>query len=318
MQFVKQTNIDFIGLRKYGYIISAIAIIISLFSIGYYYSQTGNMFRWGLDFSGGIQLNVKFDQPIQEEQIRASLKSLNLEELTIQRVLLTDTQAFDIKTKAGGNLKDEAAKSQLSNTIVNTLKQTNPNNAMTVLSQDFVGSSVASDFIRRATMAVLLSWLGIIIYLMWRFEFKFAAAGVFSLMHDTIITLGAISLFNVEITLVVIAAILTNIGYSINDTIIIYDRIRENRKTHRRMEFAEIINLSTNQTLSRTILTVLTVLVVALCLFFFGGQVIHGFAFTLLVGVAFGTFSSIYVASPIILEWINWDKRRAAKKTGKK
>jgi preprotein translocase subunit SecF len=318
MQFIKQTNIDFIGVRKYGYLITAIAMLVSFISIGYYYSQTGSLFRWGLDFSGGIQLNVKFDQPIQEEQIRSALKPLNLEELTIQRTLVGNSQTFDIRTKASGTMKDETAKTQLAKTIVNTLQQATPGNNMTVLSQDFVGASVASDFIRRASLAVLLSWLGIIVYLMWRFEFKFAVAGVFSLVHDTIITLGAISLFHVEFTLVIIAAILTNIGYSINDTIIIYDRIREDRKLHRRMEFADIINLSTNQTLSRTILTVLTVLMVALSLFIFGGDTIHGFAFVLLVGVVTGTFSSIYVASPIILEWMNWEKRRAAKKADRK
>ena len=313
MQFVKQTNIDFIGIRKYGYMITAVAILISLISIGIYHQKTGQMFRWGIDFSGGVQVEAQYAQPIQEESIRQSLASLNLEELTIQRIISEgNSPIFNIRSKVGARTAE--AKTQMADLIVKTLKAANPTNPITIRSQESVGASVAGDFIKRASWAVLLSWLGIIAYLFWRFEFKFAAAGVFALMHDTIITLGALSLFNVEITLVVIAAILTNIGYSINDTIIIYDRIRENRKLHRRLDFAENINLSTNQTISRTILTVLTVLMVAASMFFLGGQVIHDFALTLLVGIVTGTFSSIYVAGPIILEWINFEQRRTAKK----
>ena len=314
MQFLHETKIDFIGLRKYGYIITTVCLLISFISIGHNYSVTHRLFRWGIDFSGGILIDFQTQKPVQEETIRSTLQPLRLEDLTIQRVgMAGQSNTFRVRTAVGSHTAEAAT--AVSDQIVSTLttQQNLAGDHITILNQESVGASVANDFIRRAIWAVLLSWVGIIVYLMFRFEFKFAAAGVFALVHDTLITLGALSIFNKEITLVVIAAILTNIGYSINDTIIIYDRIRENRKINRRMEFTDLINLSTNQTLSRTVLTVLTVLMVSLTLFIFGGDVIHDFAFTLLVGIVTGTFSSIYVAGPIILEWNKLEKRRVKK-----
>ena len=310
MQFIHETKIDFIGLRKYGYLLTAICLLISFIHMGFVKQQTGHWLRWGIDFSGGILIDFKFGKPVQEELIRSALNSMNLEELTIQRVGEMPNE-FRIRTRE--KVQTAEAKIHIADQIVAQLRQQFPQNSVTILSQESVGASVAGDFIKNAVIATILAWICIIIYLFYRFEFKFAAAGVFALIHDTLITLGALSIMNKEITLIVFAAILTNIGYSIHDTIIIYDRIRENRKIQRRMDFADIINLSTNQTLSRTTLTVLTVLMVELTLFFRGGLVIHDFVFTLLVGLITGTFSSIYVASPIILEWMRWEKRRGIK-----
>ncbi len=306
MQFLHETKIDFIGLRKYGYTLTAICLLISFAYMGYNKSTTGHYLRWGIDFSGGVLIDLKFEKPVQEESIRTALDSMKLEELTIQRVGEMPNE-FRIRTRE--RVQTVEAKTHIADQIVAQLKQQFPQNTLTILSQESIGASVASDFISNAIIATILAWVCIIIYLFYRFEFKFALAGVFALIHDTLITLGALCIMNKEITLIVFAAILTNIGYSIHDTIIIYDRIRENRKIQRKMEFSDIINLSTNQTLSRTVLTVLTVLMVELTLFFRGGEVIHDFVFTLLVGLITGTFSSIYVASPIILEWINWEKR---------
>lgn len=312
MRFLNETNIDFVGIRKYGYIITTVLILASIAAFIFNYQKMGTPFYWGLDFRGGISITVDYTQPISEETIRTQLAPLALKDLTIQRIMTNGKPTFIIRTTTGDNEKD--AKTNLATNIITTLKTAAGNNNLTVLSQKSVGSSVANDFINRASWAVVLSWLGIIVYLAIRFEFKFATAGVFALVHDTIITLGALALFQKEFSLVIVAAILTNIGYSINDTIIIYDRIREDRRLHSRMTFGELINLSTNQTLSRTILTVLTVLTVALSLFFFGGAVLHDFAFTIIIGVFIGTFSSVFVAGPIIMEWINWEKRREAKK----
>ena len=311
MQFLHETKIDFIGLRKYGYLLTAICLLISFAHMGYVKSQTGHWLRWGIDFSGGILIDIKFKEPLQEEKIREALNSMNLEELTIQRV---GQMANEFRIRTREKVLTTEAKTHIADLIVEQLKQKFPTNPFTIPDEAAVGASVAGDFIKNAIIATISAWICIIIYLFYRFEFKFGAAGVFALIHDTLITLGALSIMNKEITLLVFAGILTNIGYSIHDTIIIYDRIRENRKIQRRMEFADIINLSTNQTLSRTILTVLTVLMVELTLFFFGGQIIQDFVFTLLVGLVTGSFSSIYVASPIILEWMKLEKRRSIKK----
>lgn len=313
MQFLHETKIDFIGLRKYGYTLTAICLLISFIHMGYNKSTTGHYLRWGIDFSGGVLVDFNFDKPVQEEAIRSALNSLNLEEYTIQRGGWKGMDnEFQIRT--GEKHQTVSAKTNVAKDILDQLKKSFPGNNVTSLAEESVGASVAGDFISNAIIATILAWVCIIIYLFYRFEFKFALAGVFALIHDTLITLGALSIMNKEITLIVFAAILTNIGYSIHDTIIIYDRIRENRKIQRRMEFADIINLSTNQTLSRTVLTVLTVLMVEITLFIWGGSVIHDFVFTLLVGLVTGTFSSIYVASPIILEWINWEKRHGKQK----
>jgi preprotein translocase subunit SecF len=166
---------------------------------------------------------------------------------------------------------------------------------------EFVGPKVGADLRNKAILAIILSCLGMLIYIALRFEFRYGLGGVIALIHDTIVTIGALSLLNKEFTLAVIAALLTIIGYSINDTIVVFDRIRENRRKDLRTKLADVINSSINETLSRTILTSLTVVLVLLSLFFLGGPVIHDFSFALLVGVIVGTYSSIFIASPIVL-----------------
>lgn len=297
LQFFKQTNIDFISKRYYAYGLTGIFILIGIISL----SVWG--LKWSIDFGGGTLVEVKFEQPVTTTAIRTALAKVQLGESTIQQVEFT---GLDYIIRAGSA---EKASEQTGEQIVETLKSSFPTQRFEVLRRETVGASVTADFIRLAIYAVAAASLGMIIYIAWRFQFKYAVAGIFAMLHDVFIVIGMLALFQKEISLVVIAAILTIMGYSINDTIIIYDRIRENLRLHRKLTFSEIINLSTNQTLSRTILTVLTVFIVVLCLFFFGGTVNHDFAFTMIVGVICGTFSSIYVASPIVLEWINWERR---------
>jgi preprotein translocase subunit SecF len=172
-----------------------------------------------------------------------------------------------------------------------------------ILRVDYIGPKVGAELIEKAIIAILLGCVGILIYVMLRFEFAFALGAVLALVHDTVITIGAVSITDKEFTLTIIAALLTVIGYSVNDTIIIFDRIRENMKKGGRATFEEIVNDSVNQTLSRTILTSSTVFIVLLCLYFLGGSVIHDFAFALIVGVLVGTFSSVFVASAIVIYW---------------
>ncbi len=170
---------------------------------------------------------------------------------------------------------------------------------------EFVGPKVGKDLTQKAILAIIFSWIGMLIYIAWRFEFRYGLGGIIALVHDTIITIGALSLLNKEFTLTIVAALLTIIGYSINDTIVVFDRIRENRKKDIKRSLGDIINASVNETLSRTILTSFTVFLVLLALFFLGGPVIHDFAFALLVGVVIGTYSSIFIASPIVLVFEN-------------
>jgi preprotein translocase subunit SecF len=297
LQFFKQTNIDFIGKRYYAYSITALFILIGIISLAVW------GLKWSIDFGGGTLVEVRFSQPVKTDTIRSALAKIHLGESTIQQV---EFSGLDYIIRAGSA---EKASEQTGNQIVDTLKLAFPDQKIEVLRRETVGASVAGDFINRAIWAVVWASLGMIVYIAWRFQFKYAVAGIFAMLHDVFIVLGLLSLFHKEISLVVIAAVLTIMGYSMNDTIIIYDRIRENLRLHRKLTFPEIINLSINQTLSRTTLTVLTVFIVVLCLFFFGGQVIHDFAFTMIIGIISGTFSSIYVASPIILEWINWERR---------
>jgi preprotein translocase subunit SecF len=166
---------------------------------------------------------------------------------------------------------------------------------------EVVGPKVGSDLTKKAILAIVFSWIGMLIYIAVRFEFRYAVGGILALVHDVLITVGVFSLLNKEFDLQIVAALLTIIGYSINDTIVIYDRIRENVRKNVRQSLRDTINLSVNQTLSRTILTSFTVLIVVLVLFFFGGAVIHDFSFALLIGVVVGSYSTIFIASPIVL-----------------
>jgi len=299
LQFFKQTKFDFVGNRKYAYGLTALFILIGIVSLSIW------GLKWSIDFGGGTLVEVRFSQPVKTDAIRSALAKIQLGESIIQEV---ESGGLDYIIRAGSA---EKASEQTGNQIVATLESSFPDQKIEVLRRETVGASVSRDFVNRAFWAVVWASLGMIVYMAWRFQFKYAVAGIFAMLHDVFIVLGILSLFHKEISLVVIAAVLTIMGYSMNDTIIIYDRIRENLRLHRKLTFPEVINLSINQTLSRTTLTVLTVFIVVLCLFFFGGTVIHDFAFTMIIGVISGTFSSIYVASPIVLEWINWERRHA-------
>jgi preprotein translocase subunit SecF len=197
----------------------------------------------------------------------------------------------------------ERAGGELSQKIRESLAQSLGEGAFEVRRVEVVGPKVGKDLTRKAILAIVFSWIGMLVYIAWRFEFRYAVGGILALVHDTIITIGAMSLLNKEFDLTIVAALLTIIGYSINDTIVVFDRIRENVRKNIKQPLAEVINGSINQTLSRTILTSLTVFLVLLALFFLGGPVIHDFSFALLVGVVVGTYSSVFIASAIVLAW---------------
>ena len=294
MEFFKPgLNLDFVGKMKIAFAASMAAIIISIISL---VAHGGPML--GIDFAGGTLVQVKFKQQVSVSDIRATLSSINLERSVIQRFGTTDSNEYLIKTELSS-----AELQGLSATIERALADRFGKGSFEVQRIEVVGPKVGEDLQKKGIYAVIGACLGILVYVGFRFQFRYAVGGVLALVHDITITVGIFSLLNKEFDLTIIAALLTILGYSINDTIVVYDRIRENQKKTRRRTLAETINTSINETLSRTIITSGVTALVVLALFLFGGAVIHDFAFALLIGIVVGTYSSIFIASPIVLAW---------------
>jgi len=290
MRIIKDTNIDFIGKRKIALTISAILITVGIISL---FMHGGP--KLGIDFTGGTSLQLRFEHPINIGEIRSILSTIGLGN--------TEIKEFAIGNELLIRLQQQDNMEDLTEKVISELTNQLPDNKLELRSRETVGSRIGSELGRDAIKAILISLALILIYISWRFEFKFAVGAVIALFHDVLITLGIFSLLNLEISLAVVAAFLTIIGYSLNDTIVVFDRIRENLKVLRREEYPKIFNFSINQTLSRTLLTSLTTFLVVIILFFFGGEVIHVFSFALVIGVIVGTYSSIFIASPVVIEW---------------
>ena len=281
---------------------SLLLIVISIGSIAYHGGP-----NWGVEFTGGTELQVKFPTGPEVKDIRESLEALGYEAEAVQQFgLASDHEyliSFSPKVVSFDQIQDFKQK-------LNDLIATTPEYAGAQIQRiDYIGPKIGKELIQKAILSILLACVGILIYLVFRFELGFAIGAVIALFHDTIITLGAISLADKEFTLAIVAALLTVIGYSVNDTIVIFDRIRENMSKSLQKNFGTIVNEGVSQTLSRTILTGVTVFIVLIPLFFLGGAVIHDFAFTLIIGVLVGTYSSIFVASAFV---VYWRKRKSA------
>jgi len=292
MQLIKPgINLDFVGKIKYAIIFSISLIILS---IGFVIFHGG--LNPGIDFAGGSIIQIKFNKDVSADQIRTALRSTKLEHSTIQQFgmnefLIRTHESFSDQQILAANLEQPLT---------------------TAFSKDFeirrvevVGAKVGADFKRKAILAVILSWAAMLIYVGFRFEFRYGLGGILALVHDVIITIGAVSVMKMEFTISILAALIFIIGFSINDTIVVLDRIRENVKLNPKQKLGDVINMSINQTLSRTILTSLTVFLTVLALYIFGGAVIRDFAFALMVGVVIGTYSSIYIACTIVLFFQN-------------
>lgn len=294
MQFIKQDiNFDFIGRARMAGILSVILILVS----------AGSMIlkggpKYGIDFAGGTLVQVQFKGGMDAAKIRAAVDRLDLTSASVQPFGEKKKNEYLISiSKTVDDLQG------LSGRIKSLFDETFGPDNFEIRRVEMVGPKVGKDLRQKGFLAVLCSLLGMLVYIWWRFEFKFGIGAILALTHDVIITLGALSLANKAIDLPIIAAILTVVGYSVNDTIIVSDRIRENRRRMGREKLAKVINSSINHTLSRTIITSLTTLLVVIALFLFGGGVIHDFAFTLLIGVVVGTYSSIFIASPVLILW---------------
>lgn len=294
MELIKpNSNINFVGRIREALIFSLVLIGISLLSL---VIKGGP--RYGIDFEGGTLVQIKFFRAVKIGEVRNSLEALAIEGLSVQKFGDRAEQEYLLTMK-----KTTRELEGLSDTIRDALTTTFGNDALEVRRVEMVGPKVGKDLRRKGTLAVAFSLLGMLVYIWWRFELRFGIGAIFCLIHDVIITLGALSLTNKPVDLPIIAALLTVVGYSVNDTIIISDRIRENMKKMSRGRLGDIVNKSINQTLSRTCITAGTTLMVVVALFFLGGEVIHDFAFTLLVGICAGTYSSIFIASPLLIVW---------------
>ncbi len=293
MQFFNPTaNINFIKIRKIALVVSGIVLLMGLISL---MARGGP--NYGIDFLGGTMVQVRFKTPQPITIVRTAIERLNVGDTVVQE--FGDSREVLIRVE-----KSSAEVRELTTQIRNAMSEAfGGKDAFEVRRVETVGPTVGADLRHKALLAILYSIIGILIYVTWRFEFRFAVAAIAALVHDVLIIISAFSLMHLEFTLPVIAAILTIIGYSLNDTIVVFDRIRENLKNLRKETISDLINTSINQTISRTILTSGTTLMVVLSLYFLGGEVIRGFAFALLIGVVAGTYSSIYIASPIILAW---------------
>jgi preprotein translocase subunit SecF len=301
MEFIKPgINIDFVGKMKYAIIISTILTIISIASIIFH----GGL-NLGIDFAGGSIIQIKVQKDISADKIRHALASTSLGNSIIQQF---GPNEFLIRTSE--SLHDQKL---LAENLEKPLTAAF-NKDYEIRRVEIVGSKVGADFQRKAILAVVLSWLAMLIYIAWRFEFRYGLGGIIALVHDVVIVTGVISLLNMEFTISILAAIFFIIGYSINDTIVVLDRIRENVKLNPKQKLADIINMSVNQTLSRTILTSFTVFLTVIALYIWGGPVIHDLAFSLLVGVVFGTYSSVFISCPIVLLFENMQLSRLKRK----
>ena len=271
---------EFMKVRKFGYILSALLMVISLFFI------ITKGFNWGLDFTGGVVFDTHFSQSANLEQIRSKLHENGIESPVVQ----TTGSVQDVMIRLPASNNDSTIGEHVKSMLQNVDKD------IQIRSIEFVGPNVGEELAQGAVYATLATLAMVLIYVGSRFEWRLGFGSIASLAHDVIITLGVFSALQIEIDLTFVAAILSVVGYSINDSIVVFDRVRENFRKIRRLDTIDIIDISLTQTLSRTIITSVTTLVVVMALFFFGGPSIHNFSLALLVGIGFGTYSSIFVA----------------------
>lgn len=294
MELIRQgLDLDFMSRRRVAVMVSAGLLVISALSLAF------RGLEFGIDFTGGTLVEVGYPQAVELEPVRATLAGAGFEGALVQHF----GTAQDVLIRIAP--RDDMERSELSNRAFDALRA--KDSSVDLRRVEFVGPQVGEELTEQGGLAMLIALGAIFIYVMFRFEWKFSAGAVAALFHDVLITLGIFSVLGLEFDLTVLAAILAVIGYSLNDTIVVFDRIRENFRRMRRGTSESIINRSLNQTLSRTLMTSLTTLLVLIALFFLGGELIHGFATTLIIGVLIGTYSSIYVASTCTL-WLGVQK----------
>lgn len=281
------TKIDFVGMRKPFFLLTAVMILFSAFYVGFI------GLNLGIDFKGGILMEVKTKGPANIDAMRGKLGNLDLGEVALQGFGAHDDVLIRVQRQEGGEEAQQKA--------VEKVKAALGDSVQTYRRTEFVGPKVGGELIQGGTIAVVLSLLAIAAYVWFRFEWQFAVGAIIALAHDVIATVGMFAVTGLEFNLSSVAAILTIAGYSINDTVVIFDRVRENLRKYKTMDIKELINLSVNETLARTVLTSLTTFLAVLAIFLFGGPVIQGFSAAMIFGIVVGTYSTVYVASSIVI-----------------
>ena len=302
IELIKNPNIDFLGKRYIAFVFSGILSIIGIIAIVQIATGRANL---GIDFAGGTAIQFKFENPVALHDVRLALESRGFKDFDLQD--LPSVNKILIRVK-----KSEQELGKGSETITSILSQKFPENKYVVDSTTVIGPKVGGRLKADAAKAVAFAIIGILVYVAFRFQFKFGVGATIATLHDVLAVLGLFYIMGKEINLILVTALLTIAGYSLTDTVVVFDRIRENLKLRQKESVEAVMNSSVNEVLSRTIITSATVLITSIALFFFGGEVLHDFSLAMIMGVIVGTYSSVFVASPVVLIW--GGKRPFAKK----
>jgi preprotein translocase SecF subunit len=284
---------NFLSIRRTAYIFSAALILIGMVSLVLHGGP-----NYSIDFEGGLMMRLHFEEPVPVGDLRQVIADATSKTPEVTNDIDEESNYF-IRIERLEQVEVELAAQQIRSVVAEAF----PGNEVTVRSTEEVGPKVGRELRGKMILAIVWALAGILIYISWRFEFRFAAVSVATLTHDVLVVIGLFSLLDVEISLPIVAALLTIVGYSLNDTIVVLDRIREDLKRYRQEEYNLVLNKAINETLSRTVVTSVTTFIVVFILWVFGGPVIHDFAFALIAGVIIGTYSSIFVAAPLLVEW---------------
>jgi len=293
VELLGKTNIDFIGKRYIAYAISAVLVLLGIVALIQMARGKANM---GIEFAGGTSTQVKFERLVDLGAVREALSKSGLKDSEPQQ--FADGRTIMVRLK-----RDTGEVAGTAERVLSALRAEFGDNPLTVEASTEMGPAIGKELQQKALIAIAISLAGIVVYIAWRFEFRFGVAATIATFHDVLTVLGVVFLLNKEITLLIVTALLTIAGYSLTDTVVVYDRIRENLRARRKEQLADIMNASINQVLSRTAMTSFTTLLGALAIFLLGGEVLHDFGFALVIGILMGTYSSWFVASPIIYEW---------------
>mgnify|MGYP000129690278 CR=1 FL=1 len=286
----EHTTIGFMRMRKIAFVVSCALIVAS---IGLYF---GKGLNYGIDFEGGILMEVGSNEPVDMAKMRSATSGLGLGEIALQEFGRNTEVLIRVERQPGDSSAQQIAVDKVKKALADNIGGT-----LSYRRVEFVGPKVSAELVEAGTLAMLLAVTAMLIYIWFRFEWQFSIGAVIALVHDVILTIGVFSILGLEFNLSIIAAILTIIGYSMNDTVVIYDRVRENLRKYKKMALPELLNNSVNQTLSRTVITSLTTLLALFALYFLGGEVIRDFSFAMIWGVLIGTYSSICLAVPLLL-----------------
>jgi preprotein translocase subunit SecF len=303
IKLIRSTQIDFLGKRRYAFMLSGFMVLMGILALVQIGRGKANL---GIDFAGGTAVQLKFDKPIRIDEARAKLSANGFPDAELQA--FTQDNKLLIRV-----VKNTSIEEKVADRLIGVFKKEFPDNAFVIDSSTEIGPTVGKKLQKDAVVAVTLAMIGIMVYIAVRFEFLFGIAAAVATFHDVLAVLGIFFLLDREITLLVVTGLLTLAGYSLTDTVVVFDRIRENLKRRKRETLEAVINGGINQVLSRTLVTSLTTLLGVIALYFLGGEVIHDFSLSLLLGVVIGTYSSVFVASPLLLVW-KWGYGRLLQK----